>query len=140
VPTFLGLAGGDAGYEPLDGRDLGPLLRGEAEAVRDSVLFTYDDHQAGTALQDGAGQPNRIRAVRDSRWKYAVYVDPNGRAAPEYEMYDLQEDPLELRNLLERRGGRPRRAGHEAERRRLAERLAELCRESGTLTPTLPPS
>lgn len=140
VPTFLGLAGGDAGYEPLDGRDLGPLLRGQAEAVRDSVLFTYDDHQAGTALQDGAGQPNRIRAVRDSRWKYAVYLDPNGRAAPEYEMYDLQEDPLELRNLLERLGGRPRSPRHEAERRRLAERLAELCRESGTLTPTLPPS
>jgi arylsulfatase A-like enzyme len=138
VPTFLGLAGADAGPEPLDGHDLGPLLRGESHSVRDAVLFTYDDHQAGTALQDGAGQPNRIRAVRDGRWKYAVYLDPARRAAPEFEMYDLDSDPLEVRNLLDRSTGRPRIAAHEAERRRLADRLAELCRESGTLTPTLP--
>jgi len=138
VPTFLGLAGASAGPEPLDGHDLGPLLRGETSAVRDAVLFTYDDHQAGTALQDGAGQPNRIRAVRDERWKYAVYLDPARRAAPEYEMYDLERDPLEVRNLLDRNSGRPRERSHEGERRRLAERLAELCSESGTLTPTLP--
>jgi len=138
VPTFLGLAGGDGGHEPMDGHDLGPVLRGEREEVREAVLFTYDDHQAGTALQDGAGQPNRIRAVRDRRWKYAVYLDPARRAAPEYEMYDLESDPLEVRNLLERNGGRPRSAAHEPERRRLAELLAELCRDSGTLTPTLP--
>ncbi len=138
VPTLLALAGADAGHETLDGHDLRPLLRGESETVRDAVLFTYDDHQAGTALQDGAGQPNRIRAVRDRRWKYAVYLDPAGRAAPEYEMYDLQEDPLEVQNLVDRLSGRPRRGVHEPERRRLAERLAGLCLDSGTLTPTLP--
>ena len=138
VPTFLGLAGGSAGHEPLDGHDLGPLLRGEAEAVRDAVMFTYDDHQAGTALQDGAGQPNRIRCVRDTRWKYAVYLDPARRAPAEYEMYDLESDPLEVHNLLDRCTGQPRSAAHESQRRRLAERLAELCRDSGTLTPTLP--
>ncbi len=138
VPTFLGLAGADAGPEPLDGHDLGPVLRGESEAVRDAVLFTYDDHQAGTALQDGAGQPNRIRAVRDKRFKYAVYLDPAARAAPEFEMYDLEADPLEVRNLLERRSGRARSPGDEAQRARMAARLAELCRDSGTLTPTLP--
>ena len=33
--------------------------------VRDAVLFTYDDHQAGTAFQEAPGQPNRIRCVRD---------------------------------------------------------------------------
>jgi len=138
VPTFLGLAGESAGYETLDGHDLGPLLRGEAASVRDAVLFTYDDHQAGTALQDGAGQPNRVRCVRDERWKYAVYLDPARRAAPEYEMYDLHEDPLEVRNLLDRSTGRPRSASHESERVRLAGRLAELCRETGTLSPALP--
>ena len=65
--------------------------------MRDAVLFTYDDHQAGTAFQNVSGQPNRIRCVRDERWKYAVYLDPSGAAAPEYELYDLEGDPDEER-------------------------------------------
>ena len=138
VPTFLGLAGAPAEPERFDGRDLGPLLRGEEQSLRDAVLFTYDDHQAGTALQDGAGQPNRIRCVREASWKYAVYLDPAGRAAPEYELYDLDADPYELRNLLDKRTGRAHLSSHEPERHRLAQRLAELCRSSGTLTPVLP--
>ena len=82
-PTDMpSLAGPSDRPESLDGADLGPLLRGESTSVRDAVLFTYDDHQAGTALQDASGQPNRIRCVRDERFKYAVYLDPAGRAAP----------------------------------------------------------
>src|SRR6185369_7583475 len=71
----------DALVSRFDGHDLGPVLRGESDAVRDAVLFTYDDHQAGTAFQDAPGQPNRIRCVRDAKWKYAVYLDPSGKVA-----------------------------------------------------------
>jgi choline-sulfatase len=138
VPTFLGLAGAEVQPDRFDGRDLGALMRREQESVRDAVLFTYDDHQAGTALQNAAGQPNRIRGVRDTRWKYAVYLDPTGRAAPEYELYDLDSDPLEERNLVDKMTGRTRLAALEPERRRLAARLAELCHSSGTLNPALP--
>jgi choline-sulfatase len=139
VPTFLGLAGAPPRPERFDGRDLGPLLRAEKQSVRDALLFTYDDHQAGTALQNGAGQPNRVRGVRDARWKYAVYLDPAGRAAPEYELYDLESDPNESHNLVDKATGRTHMAANEQERRRLAVRLAELCESSGTLTPALPP-
>ncbi len=138
MPTLLGLAGSPAAPEHFDGHDLGPLLRGEREALRDAVLFTYDDHQAGTALQDGPGQPNRVRCVRDGRFKYAVYLDPAGRAAPEYELYDLDKDPLEVRNLVEVRGGRPRERRHEDLRERMASILERLCTDSGTLSPRLP--
>ena len=31
-----------------------------APSVQDSIHFTYDDHQAATALQNVAGQPNRV--------------------------------------------------------------------------------
>ncbi len=138
VPTMLGLSGGGEMPAHLDGCDLGGLLRGESESVRDAVLFTYDDHQAGTALQNGTGQPNRIRCVRDGRWKYAVYLDPAGRARPEFELYDLLEDPEEAHNLLDRASGISRLEIHEAERRRLSRRLAELCADVGALTPALP--
>jgi choline-sulfatase len=138
VPTLLALAGANVQRDYLDGCDLGPLLRAETRSVRDAVLFTYDDHQAGTALQDGAGQPNRIRCVRDVRWKYAVYLDPAGRAAPEYELYDLESDPNEAHNLLGKTTGRAHAPTHNQEHRRLAERLAELCTSTHTLTPALP--
>ena len=140
LPTCMSLAGPGKLPQSLDGEDLTPVISGQAPAVRDAVLFTYDDHQAGTALQDGAGQPNRIRCVRDGRYKYAVYLDPAARARPEYELYDLQEDPLELRNLVDVRSGRVFERRHEDERGRLAARLAELCTASATLAPRLPAS
>ncbi len=139
VPTLLGLAGDQGDPARFDGRDLGPLLRGTEETVRDAVLFTYDDHQAGTAFQNVSGQPNRIRCVRDDRWKYALYLDPAGLTAPEYEMYDLETDPDEALNLVDKNTGRGRTRSAEVERRRLHERLLQACAESGTLTPPLPP-
>jgi arylsulfatase A-like enzyme len=131
VPTLVGLAGGSADSE-LDGFDLGPLLRGEQAAVRDAVLFTYDDHQAGTAFQEAPGQPNRIRCVRDERWKYAVYVDPRGRVASQYELYDLESDPDEAINLVEMRTGVGRTALARSELPRLRAKLEELCAAVGT--------
>jgi arylsulfatase A-like enzyme len=138
VPTLLGLSGDPAEPQRFDGLDLGPILFGAGESVRDAVLFTYDDHQAGTAFQDVPGQPNRIRCVRDARWKYAVYLDPSGEAAPEYELYDLDSDPHERLNLVEKRTGRGRNEQAERERLRLHERLERACAASGTLTPPLP--
>jgi arylsulfatase A-like enzyme len=131
VPTLVGLAGGSA--PGVDGFDLGPVLRGESSSVRDAVLFTYDDHQAGTAFQEAPGQPNRIRCVRDARWKYAVYLDPTGRVGSEYELYDLEADPNEAVNLVEKSSGLPLTAAARAELPRLQERLRKLCEETGTV-------
>ena len=138
VPTCLGIAGPGNRPQALDGEDLGPLIHDQAPAVRDAVLFTYDDHQAGTALQNASGQPNRVRCVRDERFKYAVYLDPDGVTQPEYELYDLQEDPLEVRNLLGVRSGRAHDPRHEELRERMAAILERLCTDSGTLSPRLP--
>jgi choline-sulfatase len=138
VPTLLALTGAPEDPGRFDGLDLGPIISGEAESVRDAVLFTYDDHQAGTAFQDVSGQPNRIRCVRDERWKYAVYLDPSGKAAPEYELYDLASDPNEASNLVDKHSGRARTREAERQLGRLHERLRRACAASGTLDPALP--
>ena len=104
LPTMLGLAG----VEPpagLRGHDLRPVLDDPAASVRDSVVFTFDDHQAGTAMQEAPGQPNRLRAIRTATHKYVRYHDPSGEAAPEYELYDLERDPLETDNRIDVRSG-----------------------------------
>jgi arylsulfatase A-like enzyme len=138
VPTLLGLSGRPGDPERFDGIDLGPLVRAESAAVRDAVLFTYDDHQAGTAFQNVSGQPNRIRCVRDSRWKYAVYLDPSGETPPEFELYDLETDPDEALNLVDKRTGRGRTRAAEQELERLRQVLEHACADAGTLEPALP--
>jgi len=155
VPTMATLSGAEA-PPGAQGADLGPLLarhaapeRGvveraavdlgavlertpPADAVRDSIHFSYDDHQAATAQADAPGQPNRVRCVREARMKYATYLDPEGRKAPEHEMYDLERDPDERHNLVDHRTGEPRRPADRAERDRLAELLRAQMAELGT--------
>ena len=116
------------------GADLGPAASHPAPApsVQDAVHFTYDDHQAGTAMTNAPGQPNRVRAVREHDAKYAVYLDPDGRRPPEYELYDLDRDPHETDNLLDHRSGKPLRPGAGPLRDRLDERLGELMERLGT--------
>lgn len=45
-------------------------------------------------------QPNHVRSVRTKRHKLNRYFDPSGRAAQEWEMYDLDRDPNETLNLV----------------------------------------
>jgi len=153
VPTLLGLAGAPLDGT-LDGASLGGVLAGRAaperealracgadfggvldaaptDGVRDHALFTFDDHQAATARQDTVPQPNRVRAVRGERWKYAAYVDPSGRVAPEHELYDLEADPDEALTLVEKDSGRGRTAAARAALPELREALAAACRDTG---------
>jgi arylsulfatase A-like enzyme len=158
LPTLLTVGGREAPGE-LRGRDLTPVLAeaaapgreamgragadlsavsdhpAPAPSVRDHVLFTYDDHQAGTASQEAPGQPNRVRAIRTSSSKYAYYFDPHGRRDTEYELYDLERDPLELKNQLEVRSGEPRGPGAAPLRRQLAEQLELAMEECGAADP-----
>lgn len=72
------------------------------------------------------GAPGRIRSIRERRFKYAPYVDSEGRHPDQHEMYDLDTDPLELENLAHPDHPRQDEPTVAAERERLAARLAQL--------------
>ena len=162
VPTIAQIAGAElatSGSNGARGRDLGPVLaeraapEGErlrqagvnleavaghpapAPSVQDEIHFTYDDHQAATALQNVPGQPNRIRAVRTARHKMAIYFDPEGKAPTEYEMYDLERDPDERHNLVDRASGEPLEKADRGLRSALGERLDAVMGANGTAPP-----
>ncbi len=107
LPTMAELAGLDPAEDGIRGHSLGPVLRGDADSVRDGTLFTFDDDQCGTAYRDVIPPPNRIRAWRTPTATWAEYVDPDGRAEPEYELYDMTRDPLQVHNLVDRDTGEP---------------------------------
>jgi choline-sulfatase len=91
--------------------------------VQDVLHFTYEDDVFPVKGADC------IRAIVEPRWKYAVYYDPFTGAPPEYEMYDLARDPLEMTNLAHAAHTTPEA---ERERARLHARLVDVMKEKGT--------
>lgn len=105
LPTMAELAGVDITGLELRGRSLVPVLDEQSESVQDGTLFTFDDHQSGTAYRDVTPGANRIRAWRTPEATYAIYLDPNG-GPPEFELYDRRSDPDQVNNLVDRDSGR----------------------------------
>lgn len=84
LPTFVDIAGGSDAIlgEPVDGRSLMPLARGEADPI-DEAIGEYCAEMT----------PWPVFMIRRGRFKYIhCEVDPP-------QLYDLTEDPHELRNL-----------------------------------------
>ena len=94
-PTLCGMVGVEA-PQGVEGRDLSPIWRREAESVRDYVYLSYAKSQ---------------RAVVEPRWKLIRYplIDRE-------QLFDLQSDPNEMHDLIDD----PRYTEH---RERLASRL-----------------
>jgi N-acetylglucosamine-6-sulfatase len=95
APTLLELAGGRPGAQ-VQGRSLVALLAGRAP-WRKSILIEY---WAENAMPWLVGMS--YKAVRTARYKYIHWVN-RGRAGELDELYDLERDPYELRNLARRR-------------------------------------
>jgi hypothetical protein len=91
------------------GRDLTPIIQDAIQnpnhptvSVQDNILFVYDDDNPGAAKpQPYVQEPSHIRAIRDTRYKYAVYFDPCGQKPSQYELYDLLTDRMELHNMAD---------------------------------------
>jgi N-acetylglucosamine-6-sulfatase len=88
APTCLEAAGLPAG-DGMQGKSFLPLLQGKQTPWRDALLYEY-------YWERNFPQTPTVHAVRGDRYKYIRYqglydVD---------ELYDLREDPLEMRNLI----------------------------------------
>ena len=121
MPTVMDLLGLADATPAVSGRSLAPALTGKAlideptfaESLTPLIHYGWSD----------------LQALRDGRWKYIM--------APRPELYDLDEDPGELRNLVDQEPKRARayRSGIEQQLRR--EQAARRGAESGTAA--LPP-
>lgn len=85
VPTVLDAAGLDA--TGLDGRTLLPLASGATDEWRSSLMVETYGH--------GFGVVDIGRAILKGSFKFVRYQQHKG------ELYDLQEDPYELDNLID---------------------------------------
>ncbi len=123
APTMIALAGGKPGPQ-IQGRSLLPLFNqregrsraGSRAGWRKSFLIEYWAEQAMPWL---VGMT--YKAVRTDRWKYIHWVN-RGRVGELDELYDLDNDPYELRNLNASRAAAPVRAKL---RRELAKLIVE---------------
>jgi len=97
LPTFVESLGGDPATHQLEGRSLVPLLRREPfkGAWRDFAI-SEGDYSFRSFVREPLGRPVdgcRMFMVRSERWKYVHYEG----LSPQ--LFDLQEDPMELGDL-----------------------------------------
>ena len=112
APTIVDLAG-IAPPKEMQGRSLASWVRGKRlkEWRRD---FLYEHHTMTHIIP-------RIEGVRTDRWKYVRWVS----ASPVFEeLFDLEKDPNEARNLI----GEPKHQKQLAALRERWKELSETCR------------
>jgi arylsulfatase A-like enzyme len=90
APTLLDLAGA-AVPSMVQGRSLVPLFKAAKPAWRDSFLIEYYSDKVFPRIVNMA-----YKAVRNERWKYIHYLELSDMD----ELYDLKNDPYELKNLI----------------------------------------
>lgn len=88
APTILDMLGIPVPAE-MQGRSLAPFMQGDAGAAADRT------HYAETLSPRLTQNLGELRALFEGRWKYVH--------GPRPELFDLQDDPKELKNLVDSR-------------------------------------
>ncbi|MFO8056757.1 MAG: sulfatase-like hydrolase/transferase [bacterium] len=113
APTIASLAG-VRWPSQVPGMDLSARLNGSGEAGREAVFSEHETH-----LKVGRYN-NAARMIRTPEWKYSyAFFD-----VQDGQLYDLDSDPLEMKNLFHD-------PGYKRIRKELEDRLREWQKESG---------
>ena len=113
APTILDLAGCPIPAH-MQGQSIVPLLQGGAAKWRTDWLYSFYDYPSVNMVPKNHG-------VRTERYKLIEYYEEN---PPEWELFDLRNDPHELHNLYGDPGYRPIVE-------QLQKRMEDLLRETG---------
>jgi choline-sulfatase len=126
LPTLASLVGAPAhARAPWQGVDYSDqILSRSPRPAQNYTVFTYDDWQSGQASGPYPSPPNHIVSIREHRYKIARYYDADGHRPDQWEMYDLEADPLERTNLAHR--GYRRTPEQERQYKRLRRKLARV--------------
>lgn len=134
MPTLVSMAGLTGTMPYMPGTDLSPvLLDPKGASVQDHVLF-HQDWEVQMTIGKKPGEPGNfknpahIRCIRDREWKYSYYFKPNTQDV-EHELYNLKDDPMEMKNLANDPGYKTRRKQmyeHLMERERKLEKEFEV--------------
>jgi N-acetylglucosamine-6-sulfatase len=122
APTLLEVAGLQPGTE-IQGRSLVPVLKGEAREWRTSFLVEYFTDTVFPRIRNMG-----YVAVRTTRHKYIHYRELQGMD----ELYDLEKDPYEEANLVDRPDTRDTLQQMQGELRRLIEETKYPATERAT--------
>ena len=99
LPTLLDLSNIPYSPDELDGISLAPLLKGESNTLHERYLF-WQSHS-------GMPQQERAFAVRQGNYKLVQQNKVNGSFDPgihtNYELFNVALDPLEEKNLVEKK-------------------------------------
>jgi arylsulfatase A-like enzyme len=98
-PTFCAVAGAALPDQPMDGRDLLPLLRGKTEEFGERPLFWYfpaylESYSVANEQRDPLFRARPVAAVRMGDFKLKEYYE-NGEVV----LYNLKDDIREQRNI-----------------------------------------
>lgn len=113
--TFLDIAGVPVPAD-MQGRSIVPILKGQTPADwRKSFYYHYYEYPAVHSVRKHYG-------VTDGRYKLIHYYEPD---VDEWELFDLQEDPQEMRSVYTEPGYAPIVERMKAELKRLQEKYGD---------------
>lgn len=92
VPTVLHAAGRDEMSKTLHGRSMVPMFGDLAQPLNEEIFMEFGRYEID---HDGFGGFQPIRCIRNDRYKLVINLLCTD------ELYDMQDDPEEMNNLIE---------------------------------------